>query len=267
MLRLAKYLKPYLVLILMAVALLFVQANADLALPDYMSDIVNYGIQQGGVQNAVPLAMRRSEMSRLLIFMTEDEKNTVLADYTLVDKSSADYDADVKLYPALATQPVYVLNKNVAPAEIARLNPIMGKALLVVSGIEQAMVNPAAAQSAAGNFGFDLSRIPPGADVFTVLQNLPAATLGQIIAAADQKFAALDPSMIVQMSVGAVKTEYAALGMDTGKLSTDYIIQTGILMLLVTLLSVGCTISVGFLSARIAAGLARDLRRNIFQRV
>ncbi|HEY9151827.1 MAG TPA: ABC transporter permease, partial [Anaerolineales bacterium] len=89
----------------------------------------------------------------------------------------------------------------------------------------------------------------------------------QITTTSDQKFATLGTSMIVQMSVGAVKNEYAALGMDTGKLSTNYIIHTGMLMLLVTLLSVTCTISVGFLSARIAAGLARDLRRNIFQRV
>jgi len=184
-----------------------------------------------------------------------------------VDKSSADYAADVKLYPVLATEPIYVLNKNVTQTEITRLTPIMGKALLVVSGIERAMTNPAAAQSVGQSFGFDMSKIPPGTDVFAMLQNLPAATQAQIAATINQKFGTLDTSMIVQMSVGAVQTEYAALGMNTGQLSTNYIIHTGLLMLLVTLLSVACTISVGFLSARIAAGLARDLRRNIFQRV
>jgi ATP-binding cassette subfamily B protein len=267
MLRLAKYLKPYLLLLLIAVALLFIQANADLALPDYMSNIVDYGIQQGGVQNAVPVAIRQSEMNRLVIFMTAGNKNAVMADYTLVDKSSADYATDVKLYPVLATEPIYVLNKNADQTEITKLNPIMGKALLVVSGIEQAVANPAAAHTMSQSFGVDLSKIPPGTDVFATLQKLPAATLTQITATIDQKFDALGTSMIVQMSVGAVKNEYAALGIDTGKLSTNYIIHTGMLMLLLTLLSVACTISVGFLSARIAAGLARDLRRNIFQRV
>ncbi|HEX7540567.1 MAG TPA: hypothetical protein VF352_00435, partial [Anaerolineales bacterium] len=63
MLRLLKYLKPYTLLILFAIALLFVQANADLALPDYMSKIVNVGIQQGGVENAVPVAVRQTEMN------------------------------------------------------------------------------------------------------------------------------------------------------------------------------------------------------------
>src|SRR5271157_4740782 len=189
MLRLAKYLKPYLLLLLVAVALLFIQANADLALPDYMSNIVDYGIQQGGVVNAVPMAIRQSEMNRLVIFMTADNKNAVLADYTLMDKSSADYATDVKLYPVLATEPIYVLNKNVDQTEITKLNPIMGKALLVVSGIEQAVVNPAAAQTMSQSFGFDLSKIPPGTDVFAMLQKLPAATLAQITAMIDQKFA------------------------------------------------------------------------------
>ncbi len=144
MLRLAKYLKPYLLLIVIAIALLFVQANADLALPDYMSNIVNYGIQQGGVVDAVPMAIRQSEMNRLLAFMSTDNQTAVLADYTLVDKNSADYATDVKQYPVLANEPVYVL-KSIDATEITRLNPIMGKALLVVSGIEQAVANPTTA--------------------------------------------------------------------------------------------------------------------------
>jgi ATP-binding cassette subfamily B protein len=266
MLRLAKYLKPYLLLILISVALLFVLANADLALPDYMSNIVNYGIQQGGVVNAIPMAIRQSEMNRLVTFMSADNKNAVLADYTLVEKNSVDYAAYEKQYPILATEPIYVL-KNVDRNEIAKLNPIMGKALLVVSGLEQALADPAKAKAMGQSFGFDLSTIPAGVDVFAMLQKLPPATLTKITATIDQKFATLGTSMIVQMSVGAVKSEYAALGMDTGTMQTNYIVHTGILMMLVTLLSVVCSISVGFLSARTAAGLARDLRRNVFQRV
>ena len=266
MLRLAKYLKPYLLLILVAVALLFVQANADLALPDYMSNIVNYGIQQGGVSNAVPAAIRQSEMNRLVAFMAADNKTAVLADYTLVDKNSADYAADVKLYPVLATEPIYVLNK-IDKAEITKLNPIMGKALLVVSGIEQALADPTKAQAMGSGLGFDLSKIPPGMDVFAMLQKLPPATLAKIADSIDAKFATLGDSMIVQAAAGAVKTEYAALGMDTNKLQTSYILNVGMLMLLLTLLSGACTIAVGYLAARTAAGLARDLRHNVFERV
>jgi len=92
MLRLAKFIKPYLILVLLTIALLFVQANADLALPDYMSRIVNYGIQQGGVQSAVPQAIRQSQMDRVTLFLSDADKARVLGDYTLVDQKSPDYE-------------------------------------------------------------------------------------------------------------------------------------------------------------------------------
>src|SRR5580765_1006673 len=110
MLRLAKYLKPFIPLLLIAIVLLFVQAVSDLSLPNYLSQIVNEGIQQGGVANAVASAVRQSEMDRLTLFMSDADKAAVLSHYTLVDKTSPDYAADVKTYPTLANEPVYVLN-------------------------------------------------------------------------------------------------------------------------------------------------------------
>ncbi len=266
MLRLVKYLKPYVLLILLAIALLFVQANADLALPDYMSNIVNIGIQQGGVANAIPVAVRQTEMNRLTIFMSAADKTRVLSDYTLVDKNSPDYLADVKLYPDLAQEPIYVLNK-IDSSETTWMDPVMGKSFLIVSGIQEVLADPTKAAAIASSLGFDLSKIPTGVDIFTILGQLPAAQLSQLSSTFDAKFAALGNSMIVQAAAAPVKTEYAALGMDTGKLSSDYIIHIGMLMLLLTLLSGTCTIIVGFLAARTAAGLARDLRRNVFNRV
>jgi ATP-binding cassette subfamily B protein len=267
MLRLLKHLRPFIFLILLAVILLFIQANCDLALPDYMSRIVNVGIQQGGVQNAVPIAIRQSEMNRLFIFMTEDEKAQVLDLYTLVDQNSPDYDTYVRDYPVLATEPVYVLQGGLDQAAIDLLNPIMGKALLAVAGIEQLLANPSQAAAMASQMGFDLSTLPPGMDVFTLLANLPAAQRSQLMAMVNQRFAAMGDRMIVQAAVAPVKAEYAALGMDTGRLQINYMLQTGIRMLLISLLSGSCTVTVGFLAARTAAGLARDLRRLVFRKV
>lgn len=267
MLKLLKYLKPYRWALIVSIVLLFVQANFDLALPDYLSRIVNTGIQQSGVENAVPAAIRQSEMDRVVIFLSAEEKTSVLADYTLVDKDSAEYDQYVKTYPALENEPVYVLNK-IDKAEIERLNPIMGKALLTVSGIEQAIADPAkAAEMGAAFGGLDLTKLPPGTDLFTMLGQLPAEQLSKIQDSANSKFEALGESMIVQASVRAVKAEYEALGVDTAKLQNDYVLSVGGWMLLLTLLSAVCTITVGYLSARIAAGLARDLRRLTFQKV
>jgi ATP-binding cassette subfamily B multidrug efflux pump len=266
MMRLLKYLKPYLLLILFAIVLLFVQANADLALPDYLSKIVNIGIQQGGVPDAIPLAVRQTEMNKLIIFMNADEKTKVLSNYTLVDENSSDYASNVKLYPELAHEAIYVLNK-VDSTETTWMNPVMGKAFLVVSGIQQVLADPAKASALATSMGFDLSNLPAGVDVFAALGQLPAAKLTQLSSMFDSKVAALGDSMIIQAAAAPIKAEYVALGMDTGKLSSDYILRIGMLMLLVTLLSGACTILVGYLSARTAAGLARDLRRNVFQRV
>ena len=266
MLRLARYLKPYALLILLTIALLFVQANADLALPDYMSRIINNGIQQGGVENAVPAAIRQSEMNKLVIFMSTDNTALVLGDYTLVDSNSPDYAQLVEEYPNLANEPIYVLNE-IDRAESNRLNPVMGRALLIVSTIEQVMADPARAAAMGQGLGFDLSQLPPGMDVFGLLSSLPSARLSQVTAAIDQRFATLGGSMITQMAVGAVRAEYAALGLDTSRLQTNYIVHTGVLMLLVSLLSITCSVVVGFLAAKTAAGSARDLRKDVFQKV
>ncbi len=267
MIKLAKYTKPYLLMLLLAIVLLFAQANFDLALPDYLSRIVNDGIQQGGVENALPVAIRQSEMNRVVIFLSAEDKASVLAAYSLVDKNSADYATYVKEYPVVEKEAIYVLNK-VDQKEIDRLNPIIGKAFLAVSGIEQVLADPAKAAQMGAAFGeFDVTKLPPGMDLFSVLAKLPADQLAKITDAMDQKFAALGDSMITQAAISSVKAEYKALGMDNEKLQNNYIYNVGAWMLLLTLLSVVCTIIVGYLSALIAAGMARDIRRDIFQKV
>jgi ATP-binding cassette, subfamily B, multidrug efflux pump len=270
MLKLIKYLKPYLSMILFAIVLLFIQANADLALPDYLSRIVNTGIQQGGVESAVPTAIRKSEMDRLVLFMSDAEKGQVLDHYTLVEQSSVDYDQTVEQYPILAKEALYVL-KSSTKEEISTLNPILGKSWLVVSGIEAALTDPAKAKELAGSMGagmnFDLSKLPPGTDIFSVLAKFPAEQRAKITDAINQKFAALGDKMIVQAAVVPVKAEYETLGVDAGQMQNDYILKTGLSMLLLTLLSAACTIVVSFLSARTAAGVARDLRKSVFKKV
>jgi len=262
MLKLMKFVKPYRWLLALSITLIFAQANLDLALPDYLSRIVNTGIQQGGVQDAMPEAIRASEMDKVVIFLNAQDKADILASYSLVTDSSPDYDTYLEKYPALADEPIYVLN-NIPQSEIERLDPAMAKALLTVSGIEQALTDPAA----AAQMGFDPNRIPPGMDLFDVLGKLPAAQLSQITDSVDEKFSALGETMIVQAGVNVVRKEYEALGMDTGKLQNNYILTAGAWMIGLTLLSGVATIIVGYLSAKIAAGMARDIRRDVFQHV
>ena len=137
--KLIKYLKPFTASILAVIVLLFAQAMFDLSLPDYMSNIVNVGIQQGGIENAVPKVISKSEFDKLTLFMSKDEKEKVESNYTLLDKgnlSQSDYDGYVKDYPALEKENIYKLNTQDKEI-INELNPIMGKAMIVVGGIEE----------------------------------------------------------------------------------------------------------------------------------
>ena len=268
MLRILKYLKPFIPLLLMAIVLLFVQANADLALPDYMSRIVNIGIQQGGVEETVPQAVRAGTMQRIGLFLTDAQKSEVTAQYTLVDSSSPDYQTYVKQYPALADEPIYIL-KTADAAALERLGALMDKPLLIVNGIEQMQANPSQASQFAGMMGgFDPSKLPPGVDIFTALAGMPEAQRTQINTLMDQRFAALGgDKAIAQAAAGVIKAEYEALGMDTVAIQNNYLLRVGGLMLLITLVSAAATIAVGFLAARMASGMARDVRRAFFDKV
>src|SRR3990172_5078821 len=252
MLRIARYLKPYTLLILLTIGMLFLQAMADLALPNYIAEIVNVGIQQGGIDSAVPQAIRQSEMERVTLFLNADAKSRVLTDYTLIDQNSADYAQYLAEYPALQSEPVYVLNE-LSEDEIAAINPVIGKSLVIVSTLEAAMVDPARAAILAEQAGMDISRIPPGTDVFAMLKNLPEQQLSQITTSVDQKFASMSESVIIQAAAPAVKSAY--------------ILRVGGMMLLVTLGAAACTIIVGFLASRTAAGVARDIRHDLFRKV
>ncbi|ERM90947.1 ABC transporter [Caldanaerobacter subterraneus subsp. yonseiensis KB-1] len=261
MTKLARYLKPYAVLILLAVFFIFVQAMSDLALPDYMSKIVNNGIQQGGITNAVPEAIRKSEMDKLMLFVTPSEKEEILKNYTLVNKMSSDYDKYVKKYPILSKEPVYVLN-NIDKSEIDKINLPLGKAFLAVSGIEKAKEN-----AKNGVIEFNGKKIPANVDLFAIISRMPEEQLLQIRDEMNKKFEVLGDDMIIQAATMAVKNEYKAIGINTDRIQMNYILHTGLLMLLITGLSAASTIMVAFFASRIAAGVARDLRKDLFIRV
>src|SRR5258708_31859648 len=99
MLRIAKYLKPFIPFLLIAIVLLFVQAVSDLSLPNYLSKIGHVGIQQGGVENAVASAVRQSEIDRLTLFISHADKALLLPHHTPLDNNSPHLGQDPKTYP------------------------------------------------------------------------------------------------------------------------------------------------------------------------
>ncbi len=270
MVRLLKHLKPFTLIILISIALLFVQANSELSLPDYLSRIVNVGIQQGGIENAVPVAIRQSEMEKLSLFLSESDRSRVLQSYTLVDKASQNYQEMLTQYPALTTEAVYVLHA-LEKTEITWLNDVMTRALLTVSGVQKALQNPEQAAAFGAGMGIDLSRLPAGMDIFAMLAKLPPEQLApiqeKITAVLDKQVAVMGDSMAEQTAIRLVKAEYEALGMDLARLQNTYILRTGGVMLLITLLAGASAIIVGYFASRTAAGFARNVRRDVFHKV
>jgi ATP-binding cassette subfamily B protein len=259
MLKLVKYLKPFVWSIIFILILLFGQAMSDLSLPGYMSNIVNIGVQAGGIENAVPQAVRATEFNKLTLFMTDSEKAQVTGDYILLDKASLsdnDYAGYVKTYPDLANEPIYKLNTTVKD-EITKLDTIFRNAVIIVSMIEKSGLSAFSA-----NF-----TVPAGVDPFTLIAQLPSAQLEAVRTMAAGQLSAIPDTLLKQYATPYISAEYKALGMNVSRIQTNYVLRIGFLMLLLTLAGTVCSVIVGFLSARIAGGLGRDLRRKLFVRV
>ena len=258
MTKLAKYLKPFVWSILLCVALVVAQALCDLKLPDYMSDIVNVGIQQGGVADAVPEAMRQDTAQRLSLFLSEAEASEALSHYDLVQPEQAS-EAQRARYPALSEQPVYVLRGDLTGEARQALAQTLARPLALVAGVSDMQANPDSLPEGM--------TLPEGVDLFSALAALPEAQRQALLGDAVAQLEALGDSMLEQSAVQAVRAEYAALGMDTAGLQTRYILMTGLRMLLIALAVAASAVGVGFLSSRVGAGLARDLRARIFRKV
>lgn len=270
--KILKHLKPHIFAIIGIVAFLLVQAVCDLSLPDYMSNIVNVGIQQKGIENAVPQLIRKGEMDKLTFFMTEEDKKLVLDNYTLLEKSKIsqeDLDEYSKKYPEIKNNDVYKL-KDVNEETTDLLIKTLSKPELVVYLME--------AKDGASEFQMDgegdngkllqgLSQLPEGTDPFEFFAKMPKEQFKAIQSEIDKGFEALPDTIISQGAVVYVKAEYEALGRDTGKMQSDFIILSGLKMLGVALLGMVASVIVGLWAARVSAGLGRSLRRNVFENV
>lgn len=264
MFKLIKYLKKSTMSILVIIALLVVQALCDLALPDYTSKIVNVGIQQGGVENAVPEVIRKSEMDKVLLFMSSEDKDKVLDNYKLVEKDNLT-EEDTKNYSKL-DEDIYKLNTK-DEDKIEELNEILGKPLLTVSGLENDSDETKAMKEQM------MSNLPPqmaqggNVDIFQVFSMMPEEQFKQVKDKIDEQFSEMPDSIISQAAISYVKDEYEVIGIDMDKAQINYILVSGAKMLGVALLGAVVSIIVGFIASKVAAKTAMELRSNIFKKV
>jgi ATP-binding cassette subfamily B multidrug efflux pump len=294
MFKLIKYLKKSFLSIILIVILLVVQAMCDLSLPAYTSDIVNVGIQQGGVVNAVPEVIRKSELDRILLFVDSKDEDKILDNYKIIDKkdmSESEYKDLEDKYPKLKSEKLYRLNTENKDT-VENLNDIFAKPMLVVStfesdsketkkikeemqkNMEKQMQEQMKQQQMQGQVPTDQANVPTGKtpdakdiDLFEVFSLMPKENLKEVNEEIYKKIDDMPDTIVAQSAVKFVKAEYENVGIDTEKTQNNYILTTGAKMIGIALISVVATVSVGFLAAKVAAGVGRRLRGEVFDKV
>lgn len=261
MTKVLRYLKPHILSLFFAIVLICGTVICDLSLPTLMSDIVSVGIQQGGVEDAAPDAISAKGYQLMTTFMNESEKELVSENYTL-HQASPD-DPLVSDYPLLATEDVYILN-SVTDETRSQLNDAFGMATLTFFTLAEEMGN-SSSQTGADTTQSDSDTIEVTQlyDALPMLQQIPA----EQISAARESSAGSQDLMADQSGVAMAQQFYSELGVDTTAKQISYIVSIGLIMIALTLLSGAATILVSLLSSRIAAGVARSLRRDVFAKV
>ncbi|MGL6197987.1 MAG: ABC transporter ATP-binding protein [Lachnospiraceae bacterium] len=254
MTKLLKFLKPHAAKILLILCVLVIQAYCDLSLPGYTSDIVNVGIQQGGIDTAVPEQIAKTDMDKLLLFVHQVDHDKVLGAYEL---DTQEYD-----------QEVYILKEEIIENEEKSddIAAIMGMPMLMVSGFESDSEQTEQMKEAL------FSAVPEGVvtaetSVFDVIEMLPAeqweAKLDQI----EEQMDEMPDTIVEQAAISYVKTAYEDLGIDTDAIQTKYILRTGTKMIGFAFLGMAASVLVGLMAARIAAMVGHELRGKVFQKV
>ncbi len=226
-----KSFKPFIGVTLVAMALLFVQAFSDLKLPNYMSSIVNVGIQQSGIEHASPESFNEDGYRFIASLLPDAPKNEFQDAYHL-------------------DSGVYKIDTSLDRIEVD---------LLVSDAITTLMLLDIEGQGGQGSIEVDVN-----------IKDLYAATpLFEMMdkTEAYEKAQMKEETVRLQTGVMVAKLLYEDQGISTSSMQTNYIIKTGASMLAITLLGALAAISVSYVSAKIGAGFSRRLRNEIFSKV
>ena len=280
--NLFKYAASYWKAMIAIVLILVVQAYCDLSLPAYTSDIVNVGIQQGGIEDEVPRQIATEEMEKLLLFVSEDDQQTVIDAYT-EDNTSYKKEA-------------YVLKDSVAEEEntMENLKDILQIPMMMTSGIESGsdttkqMEDKLKEQMSQGM----AQSMPQGADqtmpegmpqgesqaesqvvslddmsMFDLLKMLPAEQRATMVEKIEEQMSEMPDTILDQAAVSFCRSAYKDLGMDMDQTQIHYLLKTGGQMAALALLGMAASIMVAFFASRVGASAGRDLRSGVFHKV
>jgi ATP-binding cassette subfamily B multidrug efflux pump len=264
--KLAKYMKPFVGMLIAALILLLGQAVLDLNLPNMMSDIVNVGIQKGGIEEISPQAVSSDMLDLLGNFITEEDKEFVQSCYLDAnDLQGEEWEKFLEKWPNAAEIDTRY-QKELNDSDQQKLDDILSRSMYAVMDFATNSMKDQGQQEQADLGGDSESGTLDTQMLEQFGQMLPMIPKEQIEASIDTA-ASMSETMTSQTAGVFVKSFYVELGADTDSMQTQYILLAGGKMLLMSLGLMLCSIGVGFFASRTGAGVARDLRRDIFRKV
>lgn len=253
------YLKPFAALVLACILLLFGQAMCDLTLPNLMSDIVNTGIQLGGVDEAAPAVLNQQAVDLLTLFMNDAEAGTFKNAYTPVEHGSDEETKLAKTYENIKDMDAVALSKD---ADVQAVGDAYGKAAYAFMTFlkDYGTQTGQAVDTESGVQDMDMSQLYA---VIPMLQQMPKETFSEAIDSAE------NAQSMIGSQVGATFTKlfYKELGVDLDAKQVHYIVIKGLEMLGIALLGVLAAVLVGFFASRISSGVAKQMRSDVFRKV
>lgn len=252
--KLFKFMKPYAATILMIVVFLVLQAYCDLSLPGYTSDIVNVGIQQGGIDTAIPEQISVEDMDRLFLFVSEKDQKTVLDAY---ERDTDTYESDA-----------YVLKDGILKNEkrTDKIGAILSKPMMLVT-VFSSDSEETKEMTDAMFASLPKEMLSEDITVFDVLGMMPEEQRAQMVTQIGEKVDEMPETMLEQAATIYLKEAYKNLGMDTDKIQTGYMLRTGGKMLALAAVGMIVSMIVGFLASKVGASTGRDLRGKVFRKV
>lgn len=253
------YLKPFAALVLACILLLFGQAMCDLTLPNLMSDIVNTGIQLGGVNEAAPAVLNRQAVDLLTLFMNDAEAGTFKNAYTPVEHGSDEETRLAKTYENIKDIDAVALSED---ADVQAVGDAYGKAAYAFMTFlkDYGAQTGQAVDTESGVQDMDMRQLYA---VIPMLQQMPKEAFSEAIDSAE------NAQSMIGSQVGATFTKlfYKELGVDLDAKQMHYIVMKGLEMLGIALLGVLAAVLVGFFASRISSGVAKQMRSDVFRKV
>lgn len=253
------YLKPFAALVLACILLLFGQAMCDLTLPNLMSDIVNTGIQLGGVDETAPAVLNQQAVDLLALFMNDAEAGTFKNAYTPVEHGSDEETKLAKTYENIKDMDAVALSED---ADVQAVGDAYGKAAYAFMTFlkDYGAQTGQAVDTESGVQDMDMRQLYA---VIPMLQQMPKETFSEAIDSAESA------QSMIGSQVGATFTKlfYKELGVDLDAKQVHYIVIKGLEMLGIALLGVLAAVLVGFFASRISSGVAKQMRSDVFRKV